>query len=212
MATQFLFGLLAAWILCGLITSFVMRRRGHDFLVWLTLGTVLGPLVVPLAVERVRREEDVNSKAVARDHAGAFDMLVALDGSEESRQAMAAALGLFGGVANSVTLATVLDFDAHGTPSGTEAREDAERLLESDGSSLEHDDLQTVILYGRPDQALAKYAADNGVELIVVGSRGRGATEAVFGSVTSRLASGSTVPIFVGGKLVPGPMSELGPD
>ncbi len=53
-------------------------------------------------------------------------------------------------------------------------------------------------LCGRPDQALAEFARTGGMELIVIGATGHGASHVMFGSVTTQLAGGCRIPIFVG--------------
>lgn len=205
-----------AWIAIGLFTAFVMRRRGHDFYVWLMLGTVLGPLVLPLAIERVRFHEtrDRRSALLPAPPARGFDLVAGIDGSEESMEAVRSALRLFGGSLTSLTIATVLDYDSESALAGHEQREQARQLLEEVASSADVDFVRTEIVYGRPDQALTELARTTGAELIVVGARGRGATEALFGSVTSRLVGACEVPVFVGpcgGPGRHGGSPELGP-
>ncbi len=51
-------------------------------------------------------------------------------------------------------------------------------MLEEAARGLTHDDLRTEILFGRPDEALINFAEANDIELIVVGARGHGASEA----------------------------------
>ena len=46
--------IVVAWVTTGVVTAIVMRRRGHDFGFWLALGSVLGPFIVPSAIERAR--------------------------------------------------------------------------------------------------------------------------------------------------------------
>jgi hypothetical protein len=41
------------WALIGVRTSISMGRRGYDRFTWWLLGTVLGPLVLPLAIVTV---------------------------------------------------------------------------------------------------------------------------------------------------------------
>jgi hypothetical protein len=47
MTTEFVLGLVTAWVLSGLVAGFVMRRLGHDFFVWFALGSVIGPPRLP---------------------------------------------------------------------------------------------------------------------------------------------------------------------
>jgi hypothetical protein len=49
-ATTALALVMLIWSLIGVATGRIMDRRGHDRFTWWLLGTVLGPLVVPLAL------------------------------------------------------------------------------------------------------------------------------------------------------------------
>lgn len=212
MATEFLLGIALTWVLCGLFTAFAMRRRGHDFLVWLAIGVVLGPLVIPIAIEKARHDPEVDSDFQRREYPGAFDVLVGLDHSHDSAQALRSAIALFGDQLSSVTLATVLDYESHESYSGAQSREEAEEFLTKAAASVSHPDVRTEVLFGRPDRALTEFAKSNHVELIVVGPRGHGASEAMFGSVTRSLVSDSEVPVYVGKVNDPVRLPQMRPD
>lgn len=200
MTTRTLLIVLGAWVLIGIVTAFVMRRRGHEFWVWLALGVVLGPFVIPLAIERVRfhsRAEQMLREMPTPPREG-FDLLAGIDGSDESIRALRTAIDLFGDSVTSVTLATVLDYDADSESAGPEPQERANSLLEEAKASLRLDDATTEVLFGRADQALAEFARTHGAELIVVGARGHGATEALFGSISGRLIGECQIPVYVG--------------
>jgi nucleotide-binding universal stress UspA family protein len=196
MGTSFLTGLGVAWILVGVVLSVVMRRRGHDLFVWLVLGAVLGPLSVPLAIERLRIEAVHPSQPAWAP--GECDLLAGLDGSPESVEAVRRAVRLFGTRVTSVTLATVLDHDSRDSTSGGELHEAAHVMLERARETLELPAARIEVLYGRPDSALTAYARSGGMDCVVVGGRGHGASEALFGSVTERLVADSPVPVLVG--------------
>jgi hypothetical protein len=49
-ATAALAIVMVIWSLIGTATAIIMGRRGHDRFTWWVLGTVLGPLVAPLAL------------------------------------------------------------------------------------------------------------------------------------------------------------------
>lgn len=200
MTTRYLIAVAIIWVGVGMVTAFVMRRRGHDFSVWLALGTVLGPLIVPLALERARYHGAVEqvSASMPSPPPGGLDVLAGVDGSEESVAAIRSALDLFGDSITSLTVATVLDYDSESNAAGEEPKDNARAMLDDVTSALAVEGAQTAILFGRADRALAEYARTHGVELIVVGTRGRGATEALFGSITGRLVGGCEIPVYVG--------------
>ena len=53
--------ILTGWVATGVATAFVMRQRGHDLWVWLALGSVLGSLIAPLAIEWAQDHEGQKS-------------------------------------------------------------------------------------------------------------------------------------------------------
>ncbi len=214
MVTDVLIGLAAAWLLTGVITGFVMKRQGHDFFVWLALGSVLGPLIVPLAVDNARSIRVAKRAARRRSGppAGGLDLLIALDGSPEALTAARTATGMLGPGATSVTLATVLDFEAETSETGAQVREEAQALLDEVASSIDFPSVDTRILFGRPDTALTEYARISGAEMIVVGPRGRGATQTLFGSVTKNLVTAGAIPVFVGPRAVESSPPQMVPD
>jgi nucleotide-binding universal stress UspA family protein len=191
-----------AWVLVGLVVAFVMRRRGHDLYVWMVIGLILGPLAIPVAIERIRfhGKESAGAARIPTPKRAGFDLLAGLDGSEESANALHAAIALFGWDLSSVTLATVLDYDSELSPGAEEARRDADRILDEAAASLEFSPVKTKLLFGKPDRALAEFARSGGFELIVAGARGHGASKRLFGSVTEQLVGGTEVPVFVGPK------------
>lgn len=64
MTIDFVLGLVAAWLLSGLVAGYVMRRTGHDFFTWFALGSVIGPLVFPLALGRARAAQAAAEEAL----------------------------------------------------------------------------------------------------------------------------------------------------
>jgi nucleotide-binding universal stress UspA family protein len=191
-----------AWVLIGLVVAFVMRRRGHDLYVWMVLGFILGPIAIPVAIERIRfhEKESAGAASTPTPERVGFDMLAGLDGSEEAANALHSALALFGWDLSNVTLATVLDYDSELSPGAEEARREAGRILEEVAESLDFSPVKTKLLFGKPDRALAEFARSGGFELIVAGARGRGASKRLFGSVTEQPVGDAKVPVFVGPK------------
>lgn len=195
-----------AWLLIGFTVAVLMRRAGHDFWVWLVLGTLLGPLAIPLAVERARYHKETSPGVAPGDAHGGLDIVAGIDGSSESLSAVASALSTLGPRVSSLTLVEVLDFDARDSVSGSAIRDQAMARLTTAARSLAFEPVRTAVLYGRPDRVLSEYASANGIELIVVGARGKGASKAMFGSVVARLVGGQSIPVFVGpaGGILPG--------
>lgn len=200
MAAQALIGLAIAWLATGLILGYVMKRRGHDFYVWLLLGSVLGPLSIPLAFENVRSEAEIvtTEAALHPKTKGGLDVLVALDGSDESAEALRTALPVMGMAPTSLTFVTVLDYEAFDAPADSEVRLNAEAMLDKAANSVTDREVTTAVLFGKPSRVLLDYAVETGKDVIVIGARGHGASELIFGSVARAIVSESPVPVLVG--------------
>jgi nucleotide-binding universal stress UspA family protein len=188
-----------SFVAIGVAASIFMGRRGHNPFAWLLLGAFLGPLVLPVIAvavheERIHQRREVVSGTSA---GGAVDVLVGIDGSPEAEAALHAASKLFGPMIGRLTLATVEDFDTAGSRTPLEFERRAVGTLERVTSSVEAQRPSAVILTGRPADALMRYAADEGYEVIAIGRRGSGANKAVMGSTASRLSARADVPVLV---------------
>lgn len=197
--TVLLFSIAVVWCLIGILVSIWMRRRGHALFTWAYLGAVLGPLVVPLAIDAIARERRAGVPALrpmAPDHER-VSMLVGIDGSAESLAAAEAAVALFAERIGRLTLAAVIDYDAaNGGPS--ESRRAAEAHLDAAALAIAFARPDREILVGAPADVLGRAARDGAFDVLVIGNRGRGASRAVLGSVASQLARGAGVPVLVG--------------
>jgi nucleotide-binding universal stress UspA family protein len=198
-ATTAMLILFVVWIVIGMVAAIVMGRRGHRPFGWMALGVVLGPLIVPVMLAGVRREEPAPTSGIgiadpAMDYRG-IDILFGFDGSEESRGALVTAIALLGPHLRRVTIATVLGFDPSSTDrAAAQAQLDDIALLAA-GMLDRRPDIVTLV--GRPDEALSRYAREQGVALLVIAPRGRGATRALLGSVASRLVRAPDVAVAI---------------
>lgn len=190
----------ATWSAIGVVTSVVMARRGHAGFSWGVLGLVLGPFALVLAIDAVLREQRTSLKEV---HAGSteggdIDVLVGVDDSPESVAALSAVRALLGPRLGRLMLATVIDYDAAESGFPRAVREAAAARLQERADALAPLDPGTMLLAGRPDEALTRAANDGGYDLLVVGRRGAGRSQAVLGSVASRLARTAKLPVLLG--------------
>ena len=206
-ATSALVVLIVSWVVIGVAAAIVMGRRGHAPYSWALIGAVLGPLVVPLMISAARREDtssaaasrhpDVSRTDPARD---GLDLLVGIDGSDQSMGALTRAIDLFGPFDARVTIATVLDYDA-GLPNAPRGEQERAREILASAARLAAGMLDrepdTVVLTGRPDEALVRHAQEGDYDLIVIAPRGKGSSRVLFGSVASRLARGVDVPVAI---------------
>jgi nucleotide-binding universal stress UspA family protein len=189
---------LGVWMLIAVLTSFGMARRGHSAFSWALMGGVFGPLVIPLIIEAIGEERDRAPRVLhAGIHAaGMLSVLVGVDGSEESVAAVNVAVRLFGPRLERITLAMVIPYEAaDGTPS--DVRDEAAAEVERLAGSLRAFDPDTLLLAGRPAEALVEAAVAGGYHALVIGSRGRGAAKALLGSVAGRLAGNAPLPVLI---------------
>ena len=207
--TIWLFVAFAVFLCIGLTTAIVMGRRGHDPWTWGILGTLFGPLVIPLVLgwhwRDQRDEERLLRSAATPEGAGPVSVLVGVDGSPESTAAVRATVDLLGPRLGPLTLATVVDLDAmqtmHTQRTGQSVFErDAQSLLDEAAAPVAAAGPATVILSGRPTDALLGYAQRHGVDLVAVGARGKGLSEAALGSVADALVRQPDVLVLVAGR------------
>jgi nucleotide-binding universal stress UspA family protein len=135
-----------------------------------------------------------------------------VDGSEQARHAASAALRLADRLGAQLTLVHVtptrsvdpvdrfpfgVDPGAFGRPTEL-AFSEAEAAFDSLSSDVAAASLEREVRLGQPAAVLAQVAADCDAELIVVGSRGRGAwRSAVLGSVSSDVARLAPCPVMI---------------
>jgi nucleotide-binding universal stress UspA family protein len=194
--------LATTWLVGGFVVAVFMKRAGRDFRLWLALGVLLGPFAGLFAPTPRSKSRPGPSSARHAYRSGDFDVLAGVDGSPESVAALRSAVELFGDRISSLTLARVLDYEAAGSYSGMRAQAEACEELGRVSDEIDYQPLDIQLLYGAPGRSLAEFASDEGIELIVVGARGRGMTRALFGSVARDLVGRSKIPVLVapGGK------------
>jgi nucleotide-binding universal stress UspA family protein len=139
-------------------------------------------------------------------------VIAGVDGSSEANDALVGALDLLGDRIGHLTIAVVLDYDGDLSNVASAEHDRAREILRS---SAEHvrdrvtDEPETVVLVGRPADALVRHARETNGDVIVVGPRGRGASRFLFGSVASRLARGVGVPVMI---IPPRDVAPVAPD
>lgn len=186
------------WALLGVSMAVVMGRRGHQPFMWLVLGIVFGPLVLPLAANALRHDKPglIERLSLGRAGTGSVDVLVGIDDSAEAEHALRHAVDLLRWGIGRLTLATVFDYDvATGSVLAEEHKKTQGDLVRT--AKVTSPLPETVVLSGRPADALRKYAVEEGYDVIVVGRRGHGASRVLLGSVTSELAQGGEIPVLI---------------
>lgn len=198
---------LVVWLLVGAVVGVVEARHGAWRRSW-AVAAVFGPFAIPLALQRRHQAKpDTVVLSPGRAGRGPVDLLIGLDGSESSLAAASLALHLFGPRARRVTLTSVLDLDTARShdddvtdPEPWPEERDARLRLDEAATALQESTgvrPGSVILAGRPADALEQHALAEGYEVIVVGHRGKGLSKRVLGSCASDLAGRTKVPVLL---------------
>lgn len=136
-----------------------------------------------------------------------MELLVALDESEPGRAALEYTLANHS--EDDIVVVHVIDPSESGYGEaahlGAETIDDRRRVTatnlfdEARERASEHDcEIETELLTGQPAAAIVDYAADRGIDRIVVGSHGRsGLSRILLGSVAERVARRSPVPVTI---------------
>lgn len=161
------------------------------------MGLMLGPLAIALAFDSWRHHEAPEPVRLATPQVPAgsdrVDVMVGFDGSVEARAALTGAVELLGSRLGRLTLATVIPFDG-----GRDAEHAAVTVLEQEAERLAWLAPGVEIVRGHPAAALSAQAAQEGYELLAIGTRGAGHAR-LFGSAASELARTSKVPVLLVG-------------
>lgn len=190
------------WPLVGVLSGVLMARRGYDPL-WILIALPLGPLFLPIALERIRRRPRVVAFGATGEpprrtgESTATRILVGLDGSEQSDRALETVLRLFGPHYGLLVLAEVVSYEATEGVARTVVDEAAQRLSELAAGANTAGVVHTEVLTGPPGPALRRFAEQQDVDVLVVGRRGRGRSPRLLGSVSSDLVENSAVPVLV---------------
>ncbi|NES12817.1 MULTISPECIES: universal stress protein [Micromonospora] len=190
------------WLAIGLLTAaWFVIRAGHPHLLWYVVGGLLGPLFIPIAVERGRAGTAVVDM-VHRPSTGkgtGLRVAVGVDGSAESDRALRAIARALSRTASELVLVTVTSPDSVGEDVPTEQRE-ARRMLDQRSDALPAGLPRPTIeiVRGHPVDALLAVAEAHDVDLLVVGRHGHGVRDRLLGSVAEELARRSSRALLLG--------------
>jgi nucleotide-binding universal stress UspA family protein len=124
------------------------------------------------------------------------NILIATDGSELARHAVTNGLSLAKSVGAKVSV-IIVDAPMHAEPIKKQATEVLKRAAEE--ARLAGVTCNTIrVEQDQTHKAIIAAATDNGCDLIVMASHGRGAlTKALLGSVTHKVLTHTTIPVLV---------------
>jgi nucleotide-binding universal stress UspA family protein len=133
-------------------------------------------------------------------------ILVCFDGSEWSKKALEQAITIAQKFSSRITVLSVVPkvcFLEMGIDCATVEgifKTETEGNLNAAKKIMEERGVigETLILEGTPSDVIVDYAKDNKIDLIVMGSKGKDATErTLFGSVTQKVAANATQSVLI---------------
>ncbi|WP_265111653.1 universal stress protein [Halosolutus halophilus] len=136
------------------------------------------------------------------------DILIPTDGSSTVPETLAHGLPI--AATNDATVHALYVVDSRITAAASdEMGSDLEQSLEAEGreavaavedrAAAEGLDAVGEVREGTPSKAILEYADENGIDLIVIGTRGKSPREKVtsLGSVSERVVDNASIPVFV---------------
>lgn len=191
---------LVTWVAVGIGAVVFLGRHGRRSPVWFVIGAVLGPILLPIALELAERQ----GVLLARTRTGGDEempcltVLAAVDGSQESDDALADAARVLAPKGAQFVLLTVVNPDLG--ENDPEAVRAAEELLTSRAARLPEGCLPPVheVVSGDPAEVILDRAVVDAADLVVLGRRGRGLSEMLLGSVADEVVRRSPRPVLLG--------------
>jgi len=137
-------------------------------------------------------------------------ILVPVDGSEYSDQALQKAKAIAGAFDSEIVLLNVIETTKSDYPTNpykfsqelvkqyhNESRMISEKILGAAQAQLSGLKVTTQALEGRPADVILQYAKNNDIDLVIMGSAGIGGVRNMLGSVTRQVALGLEIPILI---------------
>jgi nucleotide-binding universal stress UspA family protein len=190
---------LVTWVALGLASVVFLGRHGRRSAAWYVIGVVLGPILVPIALELGKRHGVVLSRTEpVLVQVPYRTVLAAIDGSRESEDALEDAARTLAPQGAQFVLLTVLDPDLG--ENDPDAEREARALLQESSERLPQGCLPTAleVAMGDPGSTIIDRAAARNADLIVMGRRGHGLSERILGSVADYVVRRSPGPVLLG--------------
>lgn len=190
--------LLVFWVSLGLLAAVYLGRSGRRSPGWFAIGVVMGPLLLPVAVEVAQRGPQVLVASESSGPRATTTALAAIDGSRESEKALEDAAEMLTGNDVQFILVAVLD------PDIGEHDPYAARAIEADlrehAATLTLGDVPPAfeVLAGDPAKVILERASRDDIDVIVLGRRGKGLTQMIMGSVADQVVRRSPRPVLLG--------------
>ncbi|MEX0785021.1 MAG: universal stress protein [Dehalococcoidia bacterium] len=210
----FLIAWLGVNLVFGALAAYLANTWGRDPFGWLLAGAVLGPMALIVLVVEQRRDgrKARPSLATAGSRArtiGEPNILIAVDGSSFSEQAVQYVVEHFGASLGEASVVGVLPVESaqgatmeEGSPRKDLLEEEIQRHLGTASSTLQKAGIacRSLVRFGDPANEILQLAREMEYDLIVVGRRGRGrAAKLLLGSVSEKLTKAAPCPVTVVG-------------
>jgi hypothetical protein len=188
--------ILAAWVANAALTTLLMAHRGHSWFQWAIISGALGPFSWPLAAFTLWFEESPDIEPPSE-----VDVLVTIPPWLRSPEPIVDVVRAFEPLARTATLASVLEVEDATTVAGREKVEELDALLVRCGEALMAEGLveppvERRILYGRPADELARFAAAGGFRAIISGPDAPRGHHLLHGHTRTRLQRLAGVPVY----------------
>ncbi len=181
--------LAGSWMVIGLATAMVLKRRGHEFGPNAALGIILGPIFVFLAFDMVRRRESDKPIRVSESakSTGQSVLVVVVgelpDPGTDIREVIAS-VGEFG----TVTVAVPVEYEVAERVHGMGKSPPSSEILDEVAEALDDLSPGKMMLPGRVETSIAAGVRETGAELVLlVGSESS--------SITSELDRKLDIPV-----------------
>lgn len=186
------------------VDGIIIGTSGRSGLARVVIGSVADKVVRTASIPVVTVTPSAAEKAASEKQ---FDsVLLPTDGSEQAEQAGIWGIALASQLGATVHLISVVDRAKTGGLESLFEGEDAEELLEraaehlssvTDEARDRNIDVVTVTTEGSPAKEIVAYADDEDIDMIAMGTAGRGGFErAVLGSVTDEVIRKANVPVL----------------
>jgi len=152
-------------------------------------------------------EPDIDDKQGSDEIMTLFKkILIATDGSENNQTAVNEGIKIARACGSSVSVVYVIDMHAFETIPADVGMRDTYQLLQDEAKQVldriktQGEDLQmeTKVLEGRPANEIVEFAAENGIDLIVIGTQGKtGIKRILLGSVAETVIRAASCMVLV---------------
>ncbi|HSJ82713.1 MAG TPA: hypothetical protein VLA91_02720 [Acidimicrobiia bacterium] len=164
--------LLVAWVACGVMTAYAMKRRGHEVRPWIGMGIGLGPLLIPLARLDIRdRESSVQAHALSEGDQGPgpIHLVVGLMGPAETISDVIPMIELVGSGLGKLTICSAIDYQSAESDEWQATKASSLVELELAAALLgERWNPATVMVPGAPPHSFFRFAAATGHHLVAL--------------------------------------------